>query len=371
MAYTYAKLAAFQKCPGSYKFAKDGAPIKHSAHMNVGKLFHTFAALYGKHCVNSKRLTDTSMVPKFMQDAIKQVDMESAKNGGSYCTVEEQEDALALAEQWAEGAFFEPAHDHSFETPLGQFCPFEIGSARWLGDQHDVDARVDHSEYHPDRASTIIVTTYKAGWKVDLDVLQADLFAFILMGRNYNVYQVICKFDFVRYGVTKEKVYTLDDKPALTEKFRSLVAQVSTATDFPCRPGAHCMTCNYAHICAAKATPIGAIASLEEAKSAVENISLLERDIAMAKAALREYTDIYGPVTHNGVKWGTHVSESQRIEDIQAFLKSAACLGEDPFKYLSINQVKAKKLFKKLPDLITTTRKTAFRGKTAGEGDEE
>jgi hypothetical protein len=369
-SYSYSKLAKFLECPGALKMSMDRVPEMLPEVVEVGSLFHCAANLYTRHCVKTHRYSDITTVQSFMQLAFSIVADIAAKEGRSAPAFELVEETESILQAWAERTIIEPSLSIQTES---QYAITEEGFiTEWDNEDAWFRAIFDRIEFHQDNPTHLTVWDYKAGWKIEADPLQFDVYAWMLMLSDPMIERVTCNFEFVRYGVVKTSEYDSSMLDSLNRKIRGLIDQIEATEDFPFRPGRHCMACSRAHACQAKPQIVDAITDIIEAEKAVETIALLERDMKLVKARLREYTDIYGPVTHNGTCWGTHASESEGFRDATKFIEACKGIGEDPAPFLSVNNVKAKRLRKLLPNVLSVKRTAKFCGKGTNEegGDE-
>jgi hypothetical protein len=192
---------------------------------------------------------------------------------------------------------------------------------------------------------TARVTDYKTGFNIDLDQDQLDIYAWLMFTMFPHIENVVCEFDFTRFNIQRKFEYDRERLPHLDAWLRDIVRRVIEDTELLPAPGRHCLTCLYASQCTHRCEPVEAIRSIEDANQVVENLAIYERDMKQQKDLLREWCVTNGFVSHNGVTWGFHEFGGTGFNDAAAFVEAATQDGvAEPFKYLSVNGTKIKKL---------------------------
>jgi hypothetical protein len=105
---------------------------------------------------------------------------------------------------------------------------------------------------------------------------------------------------------------------------------------------------------------ISLIETDNDAKRAIEIITELESELRDQKDALRSYCTHAGIVEHNGIAWGFHRYDGLGFHDVESFVEA---VGVEWPKYCNVDNNKAKKLFKRFPELVSKKPFKRFLGK--------
>ena len=371
-AYSYSTINLWRTCPLAYRHRRKKTLTEETKPMLAGSLAHSIYEGYVLHCVRQKRSTDLDAAPALARKAFEAEQKERQRKRKPYplTDVDFEEVYRDLVEPFLDSHMVDLKTYADAEMKLVVNGAFqEVG---WFDDDVWFRAVLDLLEFpEPDLAR---ITDYKTGWNTDVDDLQMEIYAWILFALYPGAQGVECILDFTRFNVQKRTTYVRDpDFDRIDAKVRNLIARIEADTALAPTPGPHCLTCQYAHVCDAKVKPTeGNVTTDEQARKAVENISLLEAQLKREKDALRAWCKDHGNVTHNGVCWGQHAVGGLGFDNVGAFLAAAADDGiENPSRFLNVDGTRVKKLMKDgaLPEHLAAVavnkRSVRFEGKKA------
>lgn len=370
--YSYSRLAAFLRCPAQFRFRYvERLPEPVSALAQAGQLAHAVFELYARHCMQAGVPTDLSALRNIARACFER-HRDDALGRGEPCLSEADYDDLVrtIIVPWSEthiigGAAMAVAVEWRIAMDAdGQQVAFDSPKAWFRG----------VIDYAASSGGHYTVTDYKTGFAPDVDPLQMQVYAWLLLSLDL-ADTVIAEIDFVRFNVQKSRTYERDDLPALDERIRAIIDRieaVAAADVYAATPGPACLHCDYADRCTARVTPPGAITDATSARQAVEALALLERDMKRGKEALRAWCVDHGPVVHNGAVWGNHTQGSDGFDDAKAFVEALQATGVDPWRYLTVNNTAAKRLVRdeRLKPLLVNRRRVVFGMRKAKEAAE-
>jgi len=375
LPHSYSRVKQALTCPLAFEQYLQRAQTGVEAEvLQVGTLFHAFAEGYAKHCVAARTSTDMHIARHIARQAYEAL----------------AADYALRQEHFIGELVFERTFDNIIQ-PFTETHVFEVEQVVEIESKTAVDFHLQPCAWDSNIAwfrgrfdlllfptpNTAKLVDYKSGFSPEADTLQFKIYAWLVMALYPQIDEVEVEADFVRFNVQKSQTYTRDQWSWLDEQIRAICEFVECLRTYDARPGLHCLTCFYRGTCPAKADIPGAVTDEEQARQAVEAISLLERDLSDTKERLRAWCVEHGTVEHNGTVWGLHAAGGMGFDDATEFITAAQAHGIDPAPYLTVNNTKCKSkkaqaALKPLESLKVNKRSVRFGGKKAGEngGDE-
>ncbi len=360
---SYSRMKMFITCPKQYEFRLMNKPQTDlPIYMAMGKYAHKFFEAYAQQCKvnNTRQMLDS--VDSIAEKAYALSVAESIRDGEPLLLPNEWLDVLEKqCRPWAERT----------ALPVEAIVSLEL---RWAADMNGepvafdaTDAWLrgicDRVEVYPE-TRTCRVVDYKTGWAGHGDEMQADIYAWAMLADiSYEIVEIV--FEHTAIGKEEVRTYTRHDMERVDTAIRSLAQAIHETETFTPLPGTACLTCPYARFCDAVADVQEVIATEEDARKTVEALALLDRDMKTLKQALRTWCENHGPIEHNGVAWGIWRTPGEGFHDPHTFVEACEAHDIDPLDYMSVNNTKAKKLRKILPDLVTENPTERFAQKKA------
>lgn len=366
---SYSRLRLFLACPRQYEFRLQGKPqTSLPLIMTKGKYAHRFYEEYAKRCIEENAMQLLGILDELKRSVYVQSCHDAALDAEPFLTPQDWNVVFdSLCRPWAERTALPVEAITAVESRWavnenGSSVPFDDPDVFFRG----VFDRLERHEHAR-------VVDYKTGWGGQMDPLQVRVYAWAMFMLDYRAEVVEVVAEHTASDRKETFVYGRDDFDMLDEDISALAEVIHDCTEFRPRPGAACADCPWAYCCDAKAQIVHSVITEHSAQTAIEAIALLERDLKAQKDALRGYIQQNGPVTHNGLTWDEWVSEGLGFHDTAAFLSACQSAGVDPAPYVSVNNVRARKLRKQFPDLVTPNPKPVLRfmGKKANDEDEE
>lgn len=363
MPYSFSQIDNYTTCPAKLRFYRQKVKTPEAAIMQAGSLAHQCYDAYFQHCLEQNRQTDITHMPVLARKIYDSQRAEYAKKRKPYLSEAQFAQVVETllvpfaASHLVDGETLAETEQRIAITDTMQQCDWMAGNVWFRG---VLDTLYFTSE------DTAEVHDYKTGFAMDPNPLQFDIYAWLVFALYPAVKAVKCVFDYTRFGILRDSEYSRDDFDAIDARVRELCAMIEADTEMPPCPGMHCLTCDYGHVCEAKAEMPGAIVTDDDARKAVEAISLYERDLKAAKDKLRPWCTEHGTVEVNGVAWGFHESGDRCFPDAKALHDALIKDGEtNPWQYLSVAAVKAKKLIERYYELTESSKTLKFEGKKA------
>lgn len=367
MPYSYSQINNWRTCPARLRFYRQKVQVPEPEIMQMGALAHSVYEAYFRHCMAENVPTDLMMLPTIAQQQYRDTADQYRRRRKPYLSDEQFQSVLnELVLPFGETHMVNLNDIAEIEQQIA--IRADMQPCEWLAPDVWFRGIVDLLEVPDDE--TLRIVDYKTGFAVESDALQMAIYAWLLFGLYPHVQWVECVFDYTRFNIRKPQQFGRSQAPEIDAEVRQICSNIEADTEMAPAPGLHCLTCQYAHVCEAKTEVPGAIESVQDAQKAVEAISLLERDLKGTKEALRLWCTANGNVEHNGTCWGFHAQGDRGFDDAAAFHDEARKLGLDPFKYLSVNNTKAKRLLDDLAHIAVPTRKTVFAGRKVSGGEE-
>jgi len=348
-SYSYSTIRLYRQCPLACQLKRDGMVEAHETQIMLhGHLAHRIYQVYTEWCVSKRRATDLDAARALSQTALELARTEAERDGKTYPLTDHDLEAVNrdLVEPYLKTHLVDLSAFGGAEMQIA--LTYGLTHTAWDSDDAWFRAVIDLLEFPEDGVARI--TDYKTGYNTDVDDLQLEVYAWVVMALYPGVHTVETVVDFVRFNVhTVETYERAPDFERIDTKIREWTRRIEEDNVTAPTPGPHCLTCLYAHACDAKVEPRdGDITTLAEAEKAVENLSLHEARLKREKDALRTWCREHGPVTHNGVCYGQHGVGGPGFDDVEAFME-AAILDEveDPSQYLAVNGTKARRLMEK------------------------
>jgi len=339
--YSHTRFNQFETCPRSFKLRYlDRIPEKPSDALIIGRLVHEIIAEYDRALLKSGLQTDITLLPEITQ----MVFYKKPHHLGSSRFTEIE----SIIESFANSHIFNPNTTVGIEEKIK--LPLSNDILFWaVLDRLEID----------DNVATIM--DYKTDWAIRSQAetendFQLHIYAWIVKKEYPQVDTFKARLEFVRHGVVREvdidpvKVATTEDK------IFGLIRQIESEVEFAPRPGEGCSWCSYVDMCPALKNLGGSIIKDEQdALRVAGELVLLEKQVADRKEALKKWCNVNGFVETNGLQWGYYVTESKSISDVKEFTKIMRDLGEDPEKYLSVDERRfTKKLQEKYADALAS-----------------
>lgn len=373
MPHRFSNISRFHECPLAFQFQTENKPTVTSAPLRIGSFAHRVFAAYTNHCCAQRRGTDITAITDIARSVYAATPVET----DDYLSRGEFEECLSdVLLQFVDRHVFDFANIAGIEERMAfdrDMQPVPFGS-----DDTWFHGTIDLLMFSGDTAHII---DYKTGWGTKAHTLQMEVYAWLVFSAYRNIQTVETEFDFTRYNMQKSETFSREfDFPRIDATVRRYCADIEAAladkltlgVDLPPTPGPHCAHCHFQQWCTYVPQMLDAINTPEQAKTVVDDISVLERDMKRLKEKLRLWVDTYGPVRGNGVVWGHHPSTTM-VFDPAAFMEVV----DNGWQYLAVNGVKVKKLCKKgvwpesLEAIGVTKTTTRFMGKKQGDDDDE
>ena len=341
-AISYSQVSQWLKCPLALKLKREHAPSEEPKIMQVGKLAHAIYEAYFRHCLSKNTETDIFEIRNIARAVYDKSRADYVSRSLPYLSEGEYNETYrTLVRPFVDTHMVNLADIAGVEDQVavyesGEICDWDDTEA-WFRGVFDVVRFTD--------AETCVVTDYKAGFNLDLEQDQLDIYAWLTFTLFPHIQQVICEFDFTRFNIQKTFEYNREQYHQLDTWLRDIVRRIKDDTEFLPAPGRHCMTCLYASRCTHQCVQMNAIHNLDDANQVVENLAIYDRDMKQQKELLREWCVANGFVSHNGVTWGFHEYGGLGFNDAEAFVTACKQEGiKSPYQYLSVNGTKIKKL---------------------------
>jgi len=364
MKMSYSRMKMYRNCPAQLKFRMENTPESSLPTIMVkGKYAHKFYELY----VNWLLATNSTQDLVYARDLYNKVYMlqseESRDAGEPILSTDEWRDTYnKLCLPWAERTAIRRGLVTGVEERI---CINATGSTvPWNHD--DVWFRAVLDRVESDDAAHIVVRDYKTGFARESDEMQARVYAWLMLWLT-GCESVTVIFEHTATDFEETYTYEKSMFIAMRDEILAICQIIEDDTVFAPTPGVACAECPYRYCCDAKVNVVDVINCHEDACKAIESIAMLESELSAMKSALKRWCDGCGTVTHNGLVWGWHKSDGLGFHDPKLFLNEVP----DALEFMSVNNTKAKKLFKKYPHLLTKEPKQTFRAvKAKGEVDE-
>lgn len=352
MTHSYSRLNDFGICPHRYRLKRDGVSDSSDRTMALaGQMAHMFYDRYLSAC----KARQVAQAPELTAELTEKV-YQACVADGEVLTLQDWTECVdKLILPWVQrtvvdygsliGTEFALAVDEALDA-----CPFDSPSA-WL--RGVVDALYISDDW-------CRLTDWKTGWDKDVNPDQMRCYALMVFSTFPHVRFITAEYVFTRFGVTVPMSIRREELPDIEARITAQADRISAETAFPATPGRHCVSCGVSHACKARPEAIGKIESLDEARQAVDMLSLYERDVSNMKDMLREWCRANGPVDSNGVEYGFHKKGDVSFQSVEKFVAACKAVGIDPGPYLKVDNVRAKKLHKALPDALEETGRIEF-----------
>lgn len=346
-------------CPQAFAFKHElGIEEVASRPLRVGRLMAMTIERYLTHCFEHKVPTDIT--------AIDEIARAVYAEEGVGLGLEALDEVLRICSYYVEQHTLDIEHLAGVEVWLPPHGAEDIliGGRRAYG-------KIDEL-YFDDEGRFAHVRDAKTNWSVwpereTRGKLQSRLYPILVVHCFPDVEEVRVTYDFVRWGVTREVVWTRGEIDQERLNLEAIVAQMQKPGKRPATPGEHCSICGYVSLCpvfkSARQNGVFLVPTNEaEAQRVVETTLVLESGLEQRRAALRAYTKEHGPIALNGVRVGYFSKEKQRV-DAHAFAAWAEEHKADPLDYLELPARELTKLLKKRPklrELVQTETETRF-----------
>lgn len=346
-------------CPARYKMKRiDRIPESVAPALQKGRIAHAVILAYTKHLMRTGQITDVTAIDEIARRAFFEPSEPHSLPPDAF------DEILELAR----------LHAESYQLPAGIVSAEEIWGIP-VGDKDVMVVIIDQLSIEGTEAH---IDDFKTDWHLrsQADVerdLQLRIYAWAVFQHYPHLEQARCTLRFVRHQRERSVVYEPDDVADIDGLIQDQIQRILGDTKFAPAPGATCQRCGYFDRCPAapRHADIIRVASEEDAVRVAGEIAVLERQLEMRKAALKDWTAQAGPVTVNGIEWGHFLTEAEGVDDVRAF---AARLGERAFDFLSVDARKLKGMPEEeremVMDLIVDRSRTSFRHRKTKGGEE-
>jgi CRISPR/Cas system-associated exonuclease Cas4 (RecB family) len=364
MKNSYSRMKMYRNCPRQFKFRINHTPESSLPTIMVkGKYAHRFYEEYVNGLLRTNSTQDLNAARDLYNVVYALQSAESRDAGEPILSIDEWRDTYnALCLPWAERTAIQRGMVTGVEERIcinatGQTVPW---------DDDDVWFRAVLDRVESDDAAHVVVTDYKTGFARTSDEMQARVYAWLLLWLT-GCDSVTVIFEHTATDWRETYSYEKAMFTAMRDEILAICQIIEDDAHFDPTPGVACAECAYRYCCDAKVAVVDVINCHEDACKAIEAIALLDSELSAMKGALKRWCDGVGTVTHNGLVWGYHQSDGLGFHDPALFLKEVP----DAVEFMSVNNTKAKKLFKKYPHLLTKEPKQTFRAvKAKGDVDE-
>lgn len=360
--WSYTKFEDYA-CPLHYKFKRlDKVPEVVSPALHKGRLAHEIIGAYNRHLLETGQETDVSAIDGIAYEAFFNPSEPHSLPPDAYAEVQQ------LARQFASYWILDLAHTVSVEEIWGVPVP---------GTDRDVMIVIlDHLAIDGDLAR---IRDFKTDWHLrSLSDVEEDLQLRVYAWAVKQMYPQVERFeatlDFVRHQKDRTIELDLADVALAEEAIIGTIQRIQAETEWKPAPGAPCTWCAYADRCPAvgQHADVVRIASPEDAERVAGELAVLERQVELRKAALKDWTNVAGPVAVNGLEWGHFLSQSEGIDDVEAFIERCRKIGINPMDFLTVSTQRLQKLPAKdrerLADLMVDKSRTSFRSRKVKAG---
>lgn len=287
MRYSYTKLNTYENCPLQYKFSYiDKWEQPSSPEARRGSEVHDCCAEYVGHLASMGLQTDLGYI----------------RNLGVGAEAREILEAFATS--------------HMF--PPGDYQVEKKHSVMLGGNKAEYSGVMDLLD---PRDTVVTITDYKTFWRIlsqaEVDnSLQMKGYALIASSIYPEAREFRCIMDLVRFGATREVVYSSEDLPEIEADLLRRIEQIETDETFEARPGGTCDWCPGKKDCPSLASGIEAIASQEDALALADEYIVLKAREQDVKSLLQPYITREGNIARNGLEVGYFKSDSVTYPDM-------------------------------------------------------
>jgi RecB family exonuclease len=372
--YSYTRFDLFETCPAAYKARYiDKVPEIKTRPLLLGSFIHEVLENYNTHLYGNHVQTDVTSLP-IIADRLFYI----KPSGLSGNDLVEVKDILTRYAQ---------THMLNLDTYAGseEMMRFDIDPER------TVRCKVDELHIGGDTATIIDFKTdhqLRPTAEVAND-MQLKIYCWMTKQHYSQVTRFAVILDFVRHGIARrvpvdEDAYLgLDAVEEADVYIRGMIKQIEAERIWAPKPGAGCAWCAYIDRCPAllradrSAGPV-IIATEAEAQEVANQLALHEAQSKRLQDGLKAWTNAAGAVESNGLRWGFHLVESQRIDDVPGFIHAAREAGHDVSELLAVNTTELKKATRRdeglaavADDWLVDHSYTTFRGTKTKGGDTE
>lgn len=351
MHYSYSRLSTFE-CP--YRFNQKYNLKKQEPEgdlLVVGRICHDVIYNYSNHLREIKQNTDFSSIPEIIDKCL-------AVHKG-YAFADEITDIIIRFSKtfMLHDTIYDIEHKFGLDrdlVPVG--WPKNPSGWNYVFFVGKIDRIDTLNEEH------IKITDYKSGWSTDTDKFQLQLYALALSRIFPKAQKFTIELDFIRFGIQKQSIITLEDIIKTKKKLFKLVEEIESTTRWEPRPGDACKWCGFLDSCPAMKNALGNpvdgnILVEDQARRAAESILLLTARLDAYRKSLQEWVKARGPVIHNGYQFGYNVKESDEITEITKLIEELALyVDADLNQYLTLAAANKKKLKKDYPEVYEKFR---------------
>lgn len=175
-------------------------------------------------------------------------------------------------------------------------------------------------------------------------------YALALREMGYSAEQILCKFKFLAKRAEDQATFTEDYLDLLREEYTEHINEVNAALEigreaFPPMPSWYCSWCGFTGICSVKAEDVQVTndLGLDNLRGLAARTLVMESYISKAKEILKSGALKNGFVEVNGEYFANWENATTNY-DAQEIYHLLQARGEDPFKVLSVDKQKLKRL---------------------------
>lgn len=346
LSHSFSKIQKYEQCPFMFKCVSIDRRVQELHPMLiVGRVVHDAIRLYWRHCLKNAVSHD---FPKWEECAYLALEKESLPT-------QFYPEVMTMVENYASG------HEIDLQSAVG--VEEEIAIRRdgsvcgWTDDDVWFRGVLDYLQIWGDYAK---ITDYKSGYKVDVDPLQFEIYAWLVNRVYPQVTRFLVEMDFVRFDYQRYFEIREEDLPVIEKKVLTKTSKIEKETKFKATIGDPCTWCGCWRWCPAM-KPEDVVYKMPDTRESAENLALevlkYKKLNSVSKSVLKNYCDKFGSIVSGGQLWHFAVSQSWEIKDVEAFIVTANELGIDVYDCLKVENSAVKKKMDN-PVMMELLRKT-------------
>jgi len=380
---SHSKFELFRACPCAYKFHYiNKFPEVVGRPAIMGRLFHVFAASYGRHCMTAAVKTDVTAA----RDIARRVFYVGDENGQPW-PADMAGELLELAEGFARGHIVEIDTIVGLEERLPH--GWDPKANRWPApnvpdSQHRFVCIIDELRSVQSERRAIITDFKSAHYAPSESELKRDrqlrCYAWAVDQAYPGQFDLFTlRLAFPRLSIVREIEITGGELAEVGDEIRAQLDQIETTPEFPATPGVGCGICGYVERCPVRPATDGSVLCRtdEDALRVAGELIALDAQLKIRRATLQKWCVSAGPVAVNGMEVGYIKRASVYYPDLGAFVAALTAAGLDPRLYVRPDTAKLRPLRKNeaavaaLAAIAKDASKTVFTIHRAGADEEE
>ncbi len=238
------------------------------------------------------------------------------------------------------------------------FCE-DWAPTKWFGDDVRWRQKVDLSQTNC--FGQYEITDFKTSYRIlpadEVDSsFQLWAYAATAAHQNPDLEEIVPQFYFLRYGarrgITIQRKDALDFLKVIEAKCR----KIDEETKWAARVGVHCGHCSYRWACdefnECPEVKSDVIPDKDAALRTAESLVKLEAYVKAAKASMKKWIDVHGPVELNGKQYGfvpKEINTCDQPDSLFNFMKDhlGKCKDVTPWEVVTMSKKKVESLLKK------------------------